>query len=136
MCSLDSVMTNQQAIRTIAKVMIDHIGNLQPLPEVRPNTMAPIIRDAKGDRELVTARWGMPMPPGLLKDEKVDRDVTNIWNTEFPWWRRWLDAEHRCLVPLTAFAGPEHLPEGALMTIASLERPRDGSLRRWNIWNI
>ena len=46
MCNLYSVMTNQQAIRTIARVMTDRIGNLQPLPEVWPNTMAPIVRNA------------------------------------------------------------------------------------------
>lgn len=29
-----------------------------------------------------------------------------------PWWQRWLGVEHRCLLPLTAFAEPEHLPDG------------------------
>ncbi|BCK76196.1 DUF159 family protein [Acetobacter aceti NBRC 14818] len=96
----------------IARVMIDHIGNLQPLPEVWPNTMAPIIRNAEGGRELVMARWGMPTPPGMLKGRKVDRGITNIRHMESSWWRRWEGVEHRCLVPLTAFAEPEHLPEG------------------------
>lgn len=112
MCNLYSVMTNQQAIRTIARVMTDRIGNLQPLPEVWPNTMAPIVRNAEGGRELVMARWGMPTPPGLLKGRKVDRGITNVRHTGSSWWRRWLGVEHRCLVPLTAFAEPEHLPEG------------------------
>ncbi|CAP56833.1 SOS response-associated peptidase [Gluconacetobacter diazotrophicus] len=112
MCNLYSMTTNQQAIREAANVMTDRTGNLPPLPEIWPNGMAPIVRNSEAGRELVMTRWGMPTPPGALKGRKVDRGVTNIRHTDSPWWRRWLGVEHRCLVPLTAFAEPEHLPDG------------------------
>ncbi|GFE97746.1 hypothetical protein DmGdi_28190 [Gluconobacter sp. Gdi] len=65
MCNLYSMTSNPQAIREIAKVLEDRTGNLQPLPEIYPNTMAPIVRNGEGGRELLMARWGMPTPPRL-----------------------------------------------------------------------
>ena len=112
MCNLYSMTSNPQAIREIAKVLEDRTGNLQSLPEIYPNTMAPIVRNGEGGRELVMARWGMPTPPGYLKGHKVDRGVTNIRNPTSTWWKRWEGVEHRCLVPLTAFSEPERLPDG------------------------
>ena len=112
MCNLYAMTSNSQAIRDITKALQDRTGNLQPLPEIYPNTMAPIVRNGKHGRELVMARWGMPTPPGYLRGHKVDRGVTNIRNLASTWWRRWEGVEHRCLVPLTAFAEPEHLPDG------------------------
>lgn len=112
MCNLYSMTSNSQAIREIAKVLEDRTGNLQPQPEIYPNTMAPIVRNGEGGRELVMARWGMPTPPGYLKGHKVDRGVTNIRNPGSAWWKRWEGVEHRCLVPLTAFSEPERLPDG------------------------
>lgn len=55
MCNLYSMTTNQQAIREAPHVMNDRTGNLPPLPEIWPNTMAPIVRNAEGGRELVMA---------------------------------------------------------------------------------
>ncbi|ATJ91009.1 hypothetical protein HK16_03255 [Acetobacter senegalensis] len=112
MCNLYSMTSNPQAIREIAKVLEDRTGNLQPLPEIYPNTMAPIVRNGEGGRELVMARWGMPTPPGYLKGHKVDHGVTNIRNPRSAWWKRWEGVAHRCLVPLTAFSEPERLPDG------------------------
>ena len=112
MCNLYSMTSNPQAIREIAKVLEDRTGNLQPLPEIYPNTMAPIVRNGEGGRELVLARWGMPTLPGYLKGHKVDRGMTNIRNPGSAWWKRWEGGAHRCLVPLTAFSEPERLPDG------------------------
>lgn len=112
MCNLYSMTSNSQAIREIAKVLDDRTGNLQPLPEIYPNTMAPIVRNCESGRELVMARWGMPTPPDYLKGHKVDRGVTNIRNPTSTWWKRWEGVAHRCLVPLTAFSEPERLPDG------------------------
>lgn len=67
MCNLYAMTSNSQAIRDIAKALQDHTGNLRPLPEIYPNTMAAIVRTGKGGRELVMARWGMPTPPGYLR---------------------------------------------------------------------
>ena len=112
MCNLYSMTSNPQAIREIAKVLEDRTGNLQPQPEIYPNTMAPIVRNGENGRELLMARWGMPTPPGYLKGHKVDRGVTNIRNPTSTWWKRWEGVAHRCLVPLTAFSEPERLPDG------------------------
>lgn len=112
MCNLYAMTSNQKAIREIAMVLDDLTGNLQPLPEIYPNTMAPIVRNGGNGRELVMARWGMPTPPGYLKGHRVDRGVTNIRNPSSTWWKRWEGVQHRCLVPLTAFSEPERLPDG------------------------
>lgn len=112
MCNLYAMTSNQKAIREIAKVLDDLTGNLQPLPEIYPNTMAPIVRSGGNGRELVMARWGLPTPPGYLKGHRVDRGVTNIRNPSSTWWKRWESVQHRCLVPLTAFSEPERLPDG------------------------
>ncbi|AQU88544.1 DUF159 family protein [Komagataeibacter nataicola] len=112
MCNLYAMTSNQKAIREIAKVLDDLTGNLQPLTEIYPNTMAPIVRNGGNGRELVMARWGMPTPPGYLKGHRVDRGVTNIRNPSSTWWKRWEGVQHRCLVPLTAFSEPERLPDG------------------------
>lgn len=112
MCNLYAMTSSQQAIREAARVMTDRTGNLRPLPEIWPNTMTPIVRNAPDGRELVMARWGMPTPPGYLKGHRVDRGVTNIRNPASTWWKRWEGVAHRCLVPLTAFSEPEHQPDG------------------------
>ncbi|KPH85972.1 SOS response-associated peptidase [Komagataeibacter intermedius] len=112
MCNLYAMTSNQKAIREIAMVLDDLTGNLQPLPEIYPNTMAPIVRNGGNGRELVMARWGLPTPPGYLKGHRVDRGVTNIRNPSSTWWKRWEGVQHRCLVPLTAFYEPERLPDG------------------------
>ncbi|GAN62518.1 hypothetical protein AA0313_1876 [Acetobacter indonesiensis NRIC 0313] len=109
MCNLYSMTSNSQAIREIAKVLEDRTGNLQPLPEIYPNTMAPIVRNGTNGRELVMARWGMLTPPGYLKGHC---GVTNIRNPGSAWWKRWEGVAHRCLVPLTAFSELERLPDG------------------------
>ncbi|PYD59988.1 DUF159 family protein [Novacetimonas maltaceti] len=112
MCNLYAMTGSQQAIRKAAGVVTDRTGNLAPLPDIWPNTMAPIVRNAPDGRELVMARWGMPTPPGYLQGRRVDRGVTNIRNPASTWWKRWEGADHRCLVPLTAFSEPERLPDG------------------------
>jgi putative SOS response-associated peptidase YedK len=62
-------------------------------------------RDA-GGWALETMRWGFPAPaPGAPP-------VTNVRNTEKPFWRKWLAPEHRCLVPATAFAEYDQAPPG------------------------
>lgn len=74
--------------------------------------MAPVVRNGDNGRELVMARWGMPIPSGYLKGHKVDRGVTNIRNPGSAWWKRWEGVAHPCLVPSTAFSESERLPDG------------------------
>ena len=42
-------------------------------------------------------RWGFPPPPNL-----GTRPVTNVRNVKSSYWRGWLKAEYRCLVPVTS----------------------------------
>ncbi len=45
-------------------------------------------------------RWGFPPPPSASHG----RVVTNLRNTDSPFWRPWLVPAQRCLVPFTTFA--------------------------------
>lgn len=83
-------------------------------PQIYPDYRAPMVRSIYGvaDRPLddaVFARWGMPSPQFALRGKKTDPGVTNIRNTASPHWRRWLDPEHRCLIPMTAFSEPDQV---------------------------
>jgi putative SOS response-associated peptidase YedK len=99
MCNLYSITRSQEAIRRAFRVMRDRTGNLPSLPAIFPDTMAPIVRTARdGERELAVMRWGFPPPPNL-----GTAPVTNVRNLKSPYWRGWLKAEWRCLVPATSF---------------------------------
>ncbi len=57
MCNLYSITRNQEAIRRLFRVNRDMAGNLPPLPAVYPDTMAPVVRNARdGERELTMMR--------------------------------------------------------------------------------
>ena len=112
MCNLYSITKGQQAIREFTRAMADRTGNLPPLPGVFPDYAAPIVRNQPDGRELTMARWGMPSPAFALKGKKSDPGVTNVRNVKSPHWRRWLGAEHRCVVPFTSFSEHEVLPDG------------------------
>ena len=100
MCNLYSITSSQAAIRQLARAFRDLTGNLPPMPAVYPDMVPPIVRTApNGDRELVTMRWGFPPPPQLGSKAPA----TNVRNTNSTWWKPWLMAGHRCLVPVTSF---------------------------------
>ena len=46
--------------------------------------------------------------PKFLEGKKTDPGVTNIRNPSSPHWRRWLNVESRCLIPITSFAEPDN----------------------------
>jgi putative SOS response-associated peptidase YedK len=99
MCNLYSITRSQEAMRRLFRVARDLTGNFPPLLAVYPDTLAPIVRTAQdGERELIMMRWGFPPPPNLGK-----APVTNVRNLNSPYWRFWLKAEWRCLVPATSF---------------------------------
>jgi len=104
MCNLYSITTNQEAIRTLFRVINRYVGNLAPMPGVFPDYPAPVVRNARTERELAIMRWGMPPPP-----RTGGAPVTNIRNTSSPHWRGCLKPESRCLVPANSFA--EYAPE-------------------------
>ena len=77
----------------------DFLGQALRGRRLRPDQLAPIVRrGSDGERELVTARWGMPGPPQF-----GGQPVTNIRNVMSPHWRGWLGKNRRCLVPATSF---------------------------------
>jgi putative SOS response-associated peptidase YedK len=112
-CNLYSVLTTQEAIRRLVEGLVDHAGNMPPLPGVYPDYSAPIVRNAVEGRELVMARWGMPTPPQYLAGKRTDPGVTNIRQTTSSHWRPWLGVEHRCLIPFTSFAENDRQPDGS-----------------------
>jgi putative SOS response-associated peptidase YedK len=99
MCNLYSITRTQEAMRRLFRVRRDLLGNFPGLPAVFPDTFAPVVRTAlDGKRELSMMRWGFPPPPNL-----GNAPVTNVRNLKSPYWRGWLKAEWRCLVPATSF---------------------------------
>ena len=46
--------------RRLFKITKDSAGNLPSFPSIFPNNLAPVVRSAGGDRELLTMYWGMP----------------------------------------------------------------------------
>lgn len=107
MCTLYSIMTNQDAIKALFRVTRDAAGNLPSMPAVFPDWEVPVIRNVDGERELVKMRWGLPNPPqhGGIN--------TNIRNPTSPHWRRWLKPENRSLVPATNFSEYNDKPNPA-----------------------
>ena len=111
MCNIYSQTKSQDAMRHLfdgvneeGEVLEDGIGNLAPQPGIYPDYAAPILRRGPSGLRLSMARWGMPTPPKFLEGKRTDPGVTNIRNVASPHWRRWLGAEHRCLVPFTSFS--------------------------------
>jgi putative SOS response-associated peptidase YedK len=73
-------------------------GNLAE--HVYPDRLGLVIREGEdGAWEMDALRWGFPPPPNA-----GSYWVTNVRSTSSPFWARWLETEHRCLVPATAFA--------------------------------
>jgi putative SOS response-associated peptidase YedK len=98
-CNLYSITRTQEAMRRLFRAKRDLTGNFPGLPDVFPDIMAPVIHTAPhGERELSLMRWGFPPPPNLGKVP-----VTNVRNLKSSYWRGWLKAEWRCLVPATSF---------------------------------
>jgi len=108
MCNLYSQTRAVDAMRQLfaGREVIDQLGNLEPQPQIYPDQLAPIARREGEAMVFQMARWGLPSPPQFHSKSGIDRGVTNVRNTGSPHWRRWLGPEHRCLVPLTAFAEP------------------------------
>ena len=99
MCNLYSMTRTQDEMRRLFAVERDLAGNLPALPAIFPDGYAPVVRNGRdGARELASMLWGFPAlnKPGA-------RPITNVRNTDSPYWRGWLKPEFRCLVPVTSF---------------------------------
>ncbi|ARO31732.1 hypothetical protein NXC14_CH03848 [Rhizobium sp. NXC14] len=137
MCNLYRMQSNQDAIRSITRAMIDSTGNMEPITEFWPDYRAPIVRNTAAGRELAYVRWGLPSSSqaiyqaatkradGIRKKGKEvdfqqllkmepDGGTTNVRNVESKHWKRWHGVEFRCVVPFTSFAEPDpaNKPEG------------------------
>ena len=100
----------ERAARMELEFFLDSgIGNLEPQPNIYADQDGPILMGHKNGVALKKARWGLP--PFRERDAKgrLERPRNNIRKTDF-WQQRYpeviLQAEHRCLVPFSAFAEP------------------------------
>jgi putative SOS response-associated peptidase YedK len=109
MCNLYAMTKGPAAIREATRAMRDTTGNLEPLPAIFPDYVAPVVRTgADGVRELVMMRWGFP-PPSIPGSKPRNPYLTNVRNTDSRYWGKWLkDPASRCLVPATSFAEPDN----------------------------
>lgn len=136
MCNLYDATTTREVMRALARYIHDLTNGAPWKTPLYPDYPGPIIRTgADSERELTLARWGMPSSRKALLDAATKRadklrakgkDVdfaellrmepdggtTNIRNTASAHWRPWLGPEHRCLVPVTAFAEPTRDADG------------------------
>ena len=137
MCNLYSMTKGPAAIRQLAKAMRDQTGNLEPLPAVFPNRVAPVVRAAPdGVREMVMMRWGFPPPP-IPGSKTRNPYLTNVRKTDSPYWQTYLKKpENRYLVPVTSFAEPDWRSEKCIWTWFAREESRPlmffaGIWREW-----
>jgi putative SOS response-associated peptidase YedK len=131
MCNLYSITRSQEAMRRLFRIARDLTGNLPPMSAVYPNTLAPVVRSASdGERELVLMRWGFPPPPNVSK-----APVTNVRNLKSPYWRGWLKAECRCLVPATSFCEwTDSRPKVTHWFAVDESRPLFAFAGIWRLW--
>ena len=109
MCTLYSMTSNQQAITALATVLKSDVVNLPLFEYIGANGYGPLVRNSPDGRELAMCRWGMPSP-FIPKGKNYDSGVSNIRNTEKPYWSKWLnDPGNRCLVPFTSFSEPDQV---------------------------
>ena len=57
MCNLYSLVSNQEAVRRLARGMRDSVGNKPTLPGIFPDYAAPIVRNTAEGRDLAMVRW-------------------------------------------------------------------------------
>lgn len=109
MCNLYSNISSQRAILDLVRATRDTTGNLPPQPAIFPDQVAPVVRTAgDGVRELVKMRWGFPTPEPRPGEKRKSGYQTNIRQPRWNEWRPWMEAEFRCLVPVTSFSEYDH----------------------------
>ena len=74
-------------------------------------------------------RWGFPPPP------IGNAPVTNVRNLKSPYWRGWLKAEWRCLVPATSFCEwTDSRPKVTHWFALDESRPLFAFAGIWRLW--
>jgi putative SOS response-associated peptidase YedK len=108
MCNLYTyrVMPEEMAglmahFKLIGRQWSEHIRSRnEPIEDVYPNHRAPVLVMQDGQPVVRDDMlWGFPKFNGQYR--------TNFRNLKNHMWRNWLDREHRCVVPATAFAEPD-----------------------------
>jgi putative SOS response-associated peptidase YedK len=130
-CNLYSITRSQDAMRRLFRVGRDLTGNLPLFPAVFPDALAPVVRIASdGERELSLMHWGFPPPPNLGRVP-----VTNARNLASPYWRGWLKAQWRCLVPATSFCEwTDSRPKVTNWFALDESRPLFAFAGIWRLW--
>jgi putative SOS response-associated peptidase YedK len=130
MCNLYAYRTPQAEARRLLNVLTDRTGNQAPLPAIFPDQMAPVVcANRAGEREMRAMRWGLSPP------QAGTRPVTNIRNLASTWWRPWLGAEWRCLVPATSFCEwTDTAPKVPHWFALASERPLFAFAGIWRPW--
>jgi len=134
-----------------------YVGNLAPMPGVFPDYKAPTVRTGAVDRELATARWGMPSSQHALMEAtnkrapkleakgktvdfkqllrmEPDGGTTNIRNVKSKHWTRWLGPEHRCVVPFNSFSEFNKAEGGDIWFALDESRPLACFAGIWTNW--
>ena len=83
----------------------------EPIEDVYPNKRAPVVVIENGEHVVrEDMLWGFP------KYKPAANRGTNFRTPKNSQWKSWLDREHRCVVPATAFAEPDkNTPKGNMM---------------------
>ena len=157
MCNLYSMTKNQAAIIALARAMDDMTGNLQMMPGIHPDYLAPVVANVGNIRQLCMMRWGMPSSQFALMESakkraakleakgkpvdfkellrmEPDGGTTNIRNTNSKHWKRWLGAEHRCVVPFTSFSEYNKAAGGEIWFAFDESRPLAFFAGIWTNW--
>jgi putative SOS response-associated peptidase YedK len=130
MCNLYSMRKSRDELTRLFRIAQADPNIPENLPAIFPDAMAPVVRlDESGSRQLASMRWGFPPPPG------GKRPVTNIRNTDSPYWRNWLKPEYRCLVPATSFCEwTDMRPKVPHWFALTQERPVFAFAGLWRPW--
>lgn len=124
MCNLYS---STKGLDTIGKI-VDRLecgqaSGFEPLPAIFSDQIAPVIsRDAAGLRAIERMRWGFPPLPYW----PCRGAVLTVRDGRSAYWRQWLGAGHRCLVPATAFCAR---PDNSDVPTWFAQPPKEDDLR-------
>ena len=79
MCNLYSMTRSRAAIVALARAMRDRTGNQPGMPGIYPDYWAPIVRvGTDGQREVVSARWGMPSSRKALLEAATKLNIRKV----------------------------------------------------------
>lgn len=112
MCNLYTTRASADEVAAIFRARKPAEFNAGP-GDVYPGGPGMVVREADGERLLEAMAWGFPLRLKSMKPESKPKPVNNIADLSSFMWRFIAPRpEHRCLIPLTAFAEAEG-PKGS-----------------------